>query len=376
MSVMWVSLVLAAAPAAAQLGLTPGEQRVMTNALEAAARANQGFGGAVLRMSWPGGAFEAAAGALQPGGPAITPDASFEVASVSKSVLAATTLVLVEEGLLDLDAPVASYLPPGTLPPNLIVVGGHDYGPEVTLRQCLSHTSGLPDYWKDPPFVAPGINAFVADYLARPQRAWTPDEVLAYVPGLTPAFAPGGGWHYSDTGFLLVGMAVEAVTGRPLADALRSRVFTPLGMHDSWLRWHEPDPAGAPPLAHRFRWSWDLTTCRGNSAAWAGGGVASTTRDLDRFLRGVFEGGLFRDPASLAAMTTWTPTGTPGVSYGLGLFRIELLSAPGFVVGHDGFVSSWAYWWPRHRVCFTGTLDQSESSWWWLLELGASLLEP
>ena len=371
---MFLALAAVLPLAASQLQLTPGERRLMTGALQTAVRRNDGRGGGVLRMSWPGGAFETTAGSLRRGGPAMPPNASFEIASTSKAVTAAAALVLVEEGLLDLDAPVASYLPPGTLPPNFLVIGGHDYGPEVTVRQCLSHTAGLPDYWSDPPYLFDEVNAFLFDYLLRPRRLWDPRDILDYVPGLTPRFVPGTGWHYSDTGFVLVGLAMEEVTGLPLQEVLRTRVFQPLGMTGTWLRWHEPDPAGAV-LAHRYEGRWDMTTRRHNSADWAGGGLASDTRDLERFLRGTFEGRLFRRPSSLAAMTAWTPTGEPGISYGLGLFRVELTAAPGFVVGHDGYGNSWAYWWPRHRVCFTGTLDQSENQWWWLLEVGAFLLE-
>ena len=344
-------------------------------ALDTLVANNNGNGGGVFRVSMRGQVlWQGAAGQLERNGGAMSPGCGFEIASTSKAMTAAAVLVLVEDGLLDLDQPLGQILPPGTLPPNLLVINGYDHGPDLTLRQCLAHTTGLPDYWYDPPFVLPGFNAFLLAYSQQPQRFWTPQEVLQYVPGLTPRFAPGTGWHYSDSGYLLAGFAIETVTGKPLRQVYRERLFAPLGMDDTWLRWRDPDPAGLP-LSHRYEGGWDMSTKRHNSADWAGGGLGSTTADLEGFLRGLHDGRLFRDPATLAAMKTWTPTGAPGVEYGLGLYRAQLSGGRGWVWGHDGYGAAFAYHWPKHDVTFTGTLNQTENDWWPLVEAAAWMID-
>ena len=328
---------------------------------------NNGRGGGVLQVRigpiWE--AWSGASGEMEVGGAPMDSGAAFEIASTSKAMTAALLLVLQEEGLVDLDLPAATWLPPGTTT-GLLVIGGHDYGPEITLRQCLSHTSGLPDYWEDGPYVLPGINAFLFDYLAAPQRLWAPEEILPYVRDLDPIGVPGGAWHYSDSGFLLAALVAEEVTGLPLQDALRTRIFEPLGMQDTWLRWRDPDPA-RPLLSHRYEALGDMTLLRHNSADWGGGGLASTCEDLHRFLRGIATGDLFQDPSSLEQMQAWRPTGEPAIEYGLGLFRVFVAPAYGHVWGHDGYGNSFAYYWPERDATLTGTLNQALGNDWWPL---------
>jgi D-alanyl-D-alanine carboxypeptidase len=300
-------------------------------------------------------------------------DANFEIASTSKAFTAAAVLLLTERGTLDLDAPISDYLPPDYTD-GLLVIGGHDYGPELTLRQLLSHTAGLPDYWNDPPWVIPGVNAFLLAYILDPDRFWTPEEILAYVPGLDPIDVPGATWHYSDTGFLLAGLVVERVTGDPLHEVYDRLIFGPLGLDDTWLHWREPSP-GTRTESHRYEGTWDMYPRRHNSADWAGGGLVSTTADLERFLRALWDGALFEDPATFGEMTAWTPTGVGGIDYGLGLFRVDLGAGLGWIWGHDGYGNSFMYHWPRHDVTFTGTLNQTGNDWWPLVFLAARLID-
>jgi D-alanyl-D-alanine carboxypeptidase len=97
------------------------------------------------------------------------------------------------------------------------------------LRQLLAHTAGLPDYWNDGPFGEDGLNDFQRDYVADPDRVFEPRGLIAYAKGLTPIARPGTQHHYSDTGYVLVGLVIEALAGVPYHKAMRDRVFTPLG---------------------------------------------------------------------------------------------------------------------------------------------------
>lgn len=181
--------------------------------------------GAVLRVERDGRTlFERAYGAAQlydygegqyrdPGGLSrmrepipMTPGTLFDLASVTK-VMATTlaTMVLVDEGELDLDAPVSTYLPD-------FVEDGRS---EVTLRHLLSHTSGLPQW--------------VPTYY----HARNADEAYAYLRGLPLQWGVGEGRHYSDLGFMLLGRVIEEVTGQRLDDFVASALYAPLGLHDT-----------------------------------------------------------------------------------------------------------------------------------------------
>ena len=105
------------------------------------------------------------------------------------------------------------------------------------------------------------------------------------------------------------------------------------------------------------------------SADWAGGGLISTTRDLERFLRGLATGALFHQPGSLDLMRQAVPVGENDISYGLGLYRVKLADGQGELWGHDGHGNSFAYYWPGRDITFTGTLNQTENDWWPLVEV-------
>jgi len=332
---------------------------------------NQGYGGGVIRVTSGvyGLLWEGASGTAVYNGAPMPQEATFEIASTSKAFTAATVLLLVEDGLLDLDQQIGTLLPPAYTT-GLIVIGSHDYTPELTVRQLLAHTSGLPDYWNDPPYIIPGVNAFLFEYILHPYRFWEPEDILVYVPGLTPAFVPGTGWHYSDTGYLLAGLIVEEITGKELHDVYRERIFAPLGLDDTWLSWREP-PASGLTESHRYEGSWDMTDKPHQSADWAGGGLVSTTRDLERFMRALADESLFSDPTTGKAMKAWIETGTTGIRYGLGLFWVELGNDQGEIYGHDGYGNSWMYYWPDQDVIFAGTLNQTENDWWPLVKAAA-----
>ncbi|KAA3606669.1 MAG: class A beta-lactamase-related serine hydrolase [Planctomycetota bacterium] len=337
---------------------------------------NQGYGGGVYRVSHGshGLIWEGASGELLRGGAPMRADSVFEIASTTKAMTAAAVLLLMEDGLLDMDAPIDTYLP-AAYTQDLLVIQGHNYGPELTLRQLLSHTAGLPDYWSDPPFVFPGQNAFLVDYYLRPGKFWTPEEVLSYVPDLDPKFVPGTGWHYSDTGFVLAGLIAERVSGQSLHKVFRHKIFLPLGMNDTWLHWREPQPPGQS-TSHRYESQWNMFPKRHNSADWAGGGLVSSTRDLEAFIRALADETLFTQPSTSGQMQAWVPTGMGQIEYGLGLFQVPLGFGLGKIWGHDGYGNSWMYFWPDQDVSFVGTLNQASNDWWPLVLATAWQLQP
>lgn len=133
-------------------------------------------------------------------------DRPYQIASISKQFTAAALLLLEDEGKLSLDDTVAKWLP------------GITGGDTIKLRQLLSHTSGLQDYW-------PQDYSFAA--MAKPT---TPQGIVDRWAKKPLDFAPGTQWQYSNTGYVVAGMIAEKAAGKPLLAYLQDKVFKPLGM--------------------------------------------------------------------------------------------------------------------------------------------------
>jgi D-alanyl-D-alanine carboxypeptidase len=324
--------------------------------------------GAVLRVEAPAVDWAGAVGLCEPrDGLAMRAGDAFQIASITKTFTATLCLLLAEEGLVELDDGIGAYLP-AAVTEGLHEVGGRSFGPALTLRQLLSHTSGLADFFGDGTPGADGTLPFVAEMAANPDRLWDPLEVVAWTKGnLSARFAPGAGWHYADTGFLLAGLVAEAVTGEALHDALRRRIFAPLGMDHTFMLHREPARPVVPgrPVSRPFAGDTDYGSLRSTSADWGSGGLVSTAGDLVRFLRALVEDRVFADPQSRRQMKTWVATGETGVSYGLGLRRFDLdalgLDGYGELWGHTGFLKSFMLYWPAGDAIFCGTLNQSHA---------------
>ncbi len=152
---------------------------------------------------------------LETGNP-VRPDTLFQIGSISKVFCATLVMTLVDEGLVNLDAPVSTYLPDITFQDDAAADG-------ITLRRCLSHSSGLyGDYFGD--------------------FGWGDDALALSMPGfadLRQWFAPGSDWAYNNAGFNLAGRVVEVVTGQTFEAAMHARVFEPLGLTRTFYFAHE-----------------------------------------------------------------------------------------------------------------------------------------
>jgi D-alanyl-D-alanine carboxypeptidase len=252
----------------------------------------------------------------------------YRVGSVTKSFVATVVLQLAAEHRLRLSDSVERWLP-GLLP----------NGRAITIRELLSHTSGVFDYTAD--------QGYFKARVARPRQVWSPRRLIAIAAGHRPRFRPGTDWAYSNTNYVLLGLVVEAVTRSTLGEQLRARVFQPLGLHSTSY----PTGAAVPGrMAHGYLGPFpgvpipaggmiDVTRVAPN--AWGGGQIVSDVDDLMRFYAALLGGRLLPRP-QLAAMRT-VVAGTHrrlGVTvrfrapYGLGL-SIENVSC-GTAYGHSG----------------------------------------
>lgn len=331
--------------------------------LDGAVAKNAGYGGGIYQIDGPCGVrFLGVSGQIAKGSStAMATSDTFEVASITKTFTATLILQLIEEGHFQLETPIGTLLP-AELISRLLVLTGHDYSGEITVHQLLNHTSGLADFWTDPPFETPGVNAFLADFLADPSHFWPPEEVLSYVPNLYAYGRPGSGYHYSDTNYVLLGLLIEQITGQELHDVIRNRLLAPLGMSDTYLSYREA-PTSSLIESHRYEDDWDMYGKTHQSADWASGGLVSSTRDLSRFMHALAEGEIFSSPSTLSAMRTAVPTGMTDVTYGLGIFRI-VLDDGGELWGHDGHGNAFMYYSEGDGHVHVGTLNQTGNDWW------------
>ncbi|MFD9204524.1 serine hydrolase domain-containing protein, partial [Streptomyces anthocyanicus] len=261
---------------------------------------------------------------------AVRPGDKFRIASASKTFVATVILQLVGEGRLSLDDTVEHWLPG-------VVSGNGNDGGAITVRQLLQHTSGLFDYTSDfPEFEG------TAGYQAERYRSWTPQELVGIAMRHTPRFAPGDGWSYSNTNYILAGMIIEKATGHTWNEEVTNRLIRPLGLRDTLA----PTTESRIPGRHLRGYSSfeeagpaiDITELNA-SAGGAAGAMISTTADLSRFYQALLGGRLLR-PAELTAMKTTVPApeldeAWPGVRYGLGLMSVPL-SCGGVYYSHGG----------------------------------------
>jgi D-alanyl-D-alanine carboxypeptidase len=244
----------------------------------------------------------------------------FRIGSVTKSFIATIVLQLVNEGKLSLEDSVEKWLP-GVVP----------NGSAITIRELLSHRSGLFDYVSDKQLLAPYLNGHL-------DHVWTPLQIIRMATKHKPLFAPGapGKQSYSNTGYVVLGLVIEKVTGHSLAEQLKARIFRPLGLE------HTSFPS-SPNIGGRHAHGYtkvlggapvDISEIS-PSLFGAAGGIVSTPADVAHFYRALFQGRLLpkhlvnemKAPEGRAA-------GHPDLLYGLGLYRQPLSCS--LVWGHNG----------------------------------------
>lgn len=229
---------------------------------------------------------------------AATPSTDYRLASVSKQFTAAAILLLVEQGRLSLDDRLRRWLP--ELP---------EADDAITLRQVLTHSSGLVDYEDLMPADATGqiSDQGVLELLVREPRLY---------------FAPGSQYRYSNSGYVLLGLVVERASGMPLADFLHDRIFQPLGMHHTLMYERGRGPE-VPDRAYGYSFidgKWIRTDQSPTSATRGDGGIYSNIDDLAKWNAALDDNRLLTAASRAAMFHPWVEvTGEPWQArYGFG----------------------------------------------------------
>ncbi len=285
----------------------------------------------------------------------------YKIASITKTMTSVVILQLQEEGKLNINYPIREYLHDSKIVKlnDLHINKGVSYGNTITIQQLLQHRTGLADIFTDAAF-----RFYLNEYLNKKQE-WNSEKLLGryYKYGLNKKthFIPDSGYYYSDVNYFLLGLIIEKVSGETLAQQFRKRIFEPLKMSQTYFEYYEP-AVGSGSFAHSFLGKRDITKILNTSYDWAGGGVVSTNADLATFLRGIFEGKLYKNDSTLTLMTKMLPhTLKSGrVSYyGLGLYQYTFNGEKYY--GHGGFWGSIIAYNPINKVMFCGTVNQVNS---------------
>ncbi|MEM9203659.1 MAG: serine hydrolase domain-containing protein [Actinomycetota bacterium] len=287
--------------------------------------------------------------------PASTDD-FFRIASITKPMTSVAILQLVEEGQIELDEPVTTYLGDW--------LGAYPFADEITVRQLLNHTNGLIEYAFDP--------GFYLESAFRPTQPYTPEEILEFLSRQEPLFEPGTEYQYETGGFVAAGLIIEKLTGNSAATELRTRLFDPAGAANIYLTPQEFPPV---PVVNAYARGplYDalvllpsiedqglsindepvLDVLAGEqavlqSAGWTGGGLEARMESVSAVFAAMFNGTLLSE-ASIAEMTTKTLD----VNYGLG---IDVNTVDDTIVyshggGVPGFRSQAGYL-PEHDVAY------------------------
>ncbi|MDN3351978.1 serine hydrolase domain-containing protein [Actinomadura sp. DC4] len=262
----------------------------------------------------------------------VSPYGYFRIASVTKTFVATVILQLAGEGRLSLSDTVSRWLPG-------VVSGNGNDGQAISVRQLLQHTSGIHDDYPD--FTS------AEDFYRHRYDVSTPEQTVARATRHHPDFPPGSHWNYSNTGYVLLGMIIQRVTGHSWHEEVRSRIVRPLGLAHTFLPGSATLPWPHAESYQRFQPSEPLVDVTEQTGVGDNGeaGLVSTTADLNRFFRALL-GGRLLPAAQLAQMKRTVPVGAeweplmPGARDGLGLFS-RPLSCGGVYWGHEGGDSGW-----------------------------------
>lgn len=292
---------------------------------------------------------------LESGEP-MDPEATVRIASVTKTFTAASILRLKEKGELDIDdSLVDAGVPEDIL--DLLIADGFDVD-AITVRMLLAHTSGIADFADDGDPDGPYGEQVASD----PGHVWTPIEQIEFaMDNYDPLAAPGAEFHYSDTGYVILGQLLEAKTGQTYPAAMRSLLdFNRLGLPVTGVELSEPVPDGAGPRATQYLGPIDISLISPTIDLFGGGGIVTSMSDLAVFFRALAHGEVFEDPSTFEMMTTGAgdTVDDNGRSRGLGIYGSVIDGHQCW--SHSGYWGVYALTCPDLDLTITRTINQTD----------------
>lgn len=283
----------------------------------------------------------------------------YHTASIAKAFTAMIVAKLVEEGKISYNDRISDYLSEDVMM-DLHIYKGTDFSKDIRIEHLVTNSSGLPDFYEEKPSQD---KPFLDKLLDDPSRFWTPQETIQWTKqNMNPRFPPGKKCHYTNTGFNLLGMIIEAVATKPYHEVLHEYIFQPLKMNHTYLSQYS-DPA------EQSRFLVASLTAKGNkinvedhrsfSSIYAGGQTVSTSEDLLTYMKAVV-GNQLIPKESLEKMKQWQKMWL-GVDYGYGLMRVRMLpfTEKYNVWGHLGSIGSFMLYNPVMDVYIIGNFNKT-----------------
>lgn len=284
------------------------------------------------------------------------------VGSTVKTFTSTTVIILAEEGKLNLDDKISDYLS-GEIIDNI------ENADIATIRQLLQHTSGIYNYIQNLQFQTASLNNLV--------KEWHAKDLLEYAYNKKAYFSPGSDVRYSNTGYILLGLLIEKIEGKPFHVVFQEKIFTPLGLSQTQFAAKDPVPDGIARgyidlysnlqvVESTYYSGWDYFT--------ADGGLISNPYDLTIFMQALFNGEIISN-SSLNEMLSWqTPSEVDAnffpISFGLGIFKIETQYGDAYMHSGDaiGYYANMLYF-PNSDIAIAyavnsnyGKIDEHTSS--------------
>lgn len=282
----------------------------------------------------------------------LTGNRQYALASITKLYTTAVMLKLADNGTISLDDTIDIYLDDSVVD-GIHIYKGVDYSHKITIRQLLSHTSGLPDYYTESSKVYKAIEKdFSLD------QAFSFDDMLARIKALTPHFVPGekGEAYYSDFNFDMLKVVIENTTGKSLEENYQDYIYKPLDLKKTYLFTKNME-FNIPGIWIDGR-IYAMPNLLASSGA-SGGLVASRTDNII-FLKAFMEGKLFNS-SRFDEMKDYNFLQFYPMQYGMGIMRFSSFGAAE-IIGHSGSTGTLCYYCPEYDVYVTGATNEQDES--------------
>ncbi len=257
----------------------------------------------------------------------LSPDMLIGIGSNTKTFVSALMLQFVENGQVSLEDTIGHW-----------IQGYNNIPGNVTIRQLLNHTSGIASYTNNSAYNTALVNDLT--------HMWTTTEVLqGFV--LAPDFAPGTGWNYSNTNYIIAGVIEEQLSGKPIYQLIRDSILVPQGLNHTFMPPFETttdeyahfwsDQNGSPALDDAMDWNHPAQSPippQINSSVQGAGALVSTAEDNVKFWMALMKGQIIKKTTLQNDMLQWSGFGTTNSEYGLGIFLEKYFNKP--VLSHGG----------------------------------------
>lgn len=279
----------------------------------------------------------------------LSPEQAYRIASVTKTFVAASILKYHEQSKLSIDDPISKYISKEHI---AILEGGGYHPDKILIKHCLNHTSGLFDY-------AMGNQTYANIATKNPKKRWTRTEQLQGAMEWGPKQGyPGEVYHYSDTGYILLGEILEILNESNLGEALRSILnYEKLGIANLFLQSIEEAPAGSLPYVKRYTGKTDRTDWDNSIDLYGGGGLVGTSKDIAKFYYALFNNQVFEKEATLKLMLTeptygpdYDPVEAGAKHYHYGVYSYDVFGVSSYV--HSGFWGTHVAYIPAYKASF------------------------